>query len=490
MKRFTALLLVICIILSVTACSDNPDTSAKDTENIDTAAQGEDTTADENALLYADLPSGDFEKYEFRILNNISNFAYTDMTAEEMTGEAINDAIYMRNKNVEERLNITIIENLVNYDVVTSTMNTSILANDDAYDVFWNESHFVAPFAVKGQLIDINEIENLNLEKPWWNKQAVDSLSVANKSFFLVGDLHLMFNESFWMVGFNKDMLDRYQLTDPYQLVRNGTWTFEEMYKDMEAVSSDLDGNGTMDGNDQFGVTCYSGCLFPLLFGTGEKILTSDNDGIPAYEPPAERFYNVFEKIVNYFFTNYDITCMDGKTQNISQYPDGWHGVFSSGHALFYLEPIGSLKKLREMESEFGIVPYPKYDESQEEYISYIAHYAAVMGIPITNSNTARTGTIIENLCAESYGELRDAYKTTTLNFKYIRDQESSEMLDIILNSGTFELSTVFGISAISSALSTAASNGNSDISSILAKSEKSTNLTLDKTIKGILGVE
>lgn len=404
-----------------------------------------------------------------------------------MTGEAINDAIFMRNKNVEERLNIKITENLVNYDVVTSTMNTAILANDDAYDVFWNESYFVAPFSVNRHLIDISEVPNLNLEKPWWNSQAIDSLSIAGKKFFLVGDLHLMFNESFWMVGFNKDMLDRYQLTDPYKLVREGTWTFDEMFKDMQEVSTDLDGNGIMDGNDQFGVTCYSGCLFPLLFGTGEKILTKDADDIPVYQAPSERFYNVFEKIVKLYFTDYNITCMEGKTANISQYPDGWHGVFSSGHALFYLEPIGSIKKLREMESEFGIVPYPKYDVNQENYVSYIANYAAVMGIPITNSNTARTGTILENLCSESYKELKDAYRTTTLNFKYIRDVESAEMLDIILNSGTFELSIVFGITGVSGALSSAASAGTSEISSSIAKSEKSTNKALEKTIMGVL---
>ena len=493
--KITALLLVLCMMLSMVACADGTDDAATDDTNAKTAdVDAGDTEAEteDAAVLYGDLPTGDFGGYEFRMLNNTSNFAYTAMSAEELTGEPINDAIYMRNKNVEDTLKITITENLVDWSVVNSTMNNSILANEDAYDVFWNESHFVAPFAIKQQLASIGDVTGLNLTKPWWNAQAMDSFTVADRLFFLVGDLHLMFNESFWMVGFNKNILDSYQLKDPYQLVRDGAWTLDAMFEDMSAVATDLDGDGKIDGSDQFGVTCYNGALFPLLLASGETIFQKDADDIPSYVIPGDRFFSVFEKIATYFFAPAvnDIVCMDGRTPNISQYPDTWHGVFSSGHALFYLEPIGSLKKLREMEAEFGIVPYPKYDEKQENYVSYVAHYAAVLGVPITNSDLARTGVILENLSAESHKELKDTYMKTTLNFKYIRDVESAEMLNIIFSTGTFELSRVFGLNAINDALSNSANNGGENLASLLSKSEKSANKSLEKTLAGLLGLE
>jgi len=493
LKKITVVLLALCITFSVIACADSsvPDDDAE-LKSVDGDTGDTESVTDDSALLYEGLPTGDYGKYEFRLLNNTSNFAYTEMSSEELTGEPINDAIFMRNKNVEEKLNITITENLVDWSVVTSTMNNSILANEDAYDVFWNESHFVASFAIKQHLVSIGDVPGLDLSKPWWNAQAMDSFTVADKLFFLVGDLHLMFNESFWMVGFNKNMLDNYQLQDPYQLVRDGTWTLDAMFENMSAVADDLDGNGTIDGSDQFGVTCYSGALFPLLLASGETIFQKDADNIPSYVVPGDRFFSVFEKISMFFFAPEvkDIVCMDGRTANIAQYTDTWHGVFSAGHALFYLEPVGSLKKLREMESEFGIVPYPKYDEKQKDYVSYVAHYAAVMGVPITNSDLARTGTILENLSSESHKELKDTYMKTTLNFKYIRDVESAEMLNIIFNSGTFELSRVFGLNAINDALSNSANNGGANLASLLSKSEKSANKSLESMLKGLLGVE
>lgn len=81
LKKFTAMILVLCIMFSLISCSDSSGTSS-DNQETNKVNQPEETTVDENALLYSDVPTGDFEQYEFRMLNNISNFAYTEMTAE------------------------------------------------------------------------------------------------------------------------------------------------------------------------------------------------------------------------------------------------------------------------------------------------------------------------------------------------------------------------------------------------------------------------
>ena len=140
------------------------------------------------------------------------------------------------------------------------------------------------------------------------------------------------------------------------------------------------------------------------------------------------------------------------------------------------------------MDDEFGIVPFPKYDEAQQDYITYIANYAAMCGIPVTTSDAARTGTILENLCAYSFGDLREAYVDTTLNFKYIRDEESKEMLNLILTSGRFNLCDLLSVTAVKDAVASSATAGKSDIASVVAKTMKVADKMLEKALSNIIG--
>ncbi len=495
-KRILALLLVSLMMTQFAACSETTtdEGTASGSEVSNPAAEEvvEETTEEDilNALL-ADVPKEDYGGYEFMMLNNESNFAYTLMTAEELTGEGINDAIYNRNVAVSEKLNIAITENMVAYSQVTTDMNTSIAAGDDTYSCFWNESKFVAPFAINGQLLNVNDITAINLDNPWWNGAALEDVQFADYQYFLVGDLHLMFKESYWMCGFNKNIIDENGLGDPYELVREGAWTMDQMKTYMETVALDLNGDGIMDGNDRFGVTCYTGCIPAFVIAADESFIERGDDGVPALITPDDRFYAVYEKLVATMFDPANTyVCIDGKTQNIAQYENGWHGVFSSGHALFYLEPIGSLKKLRDMDAEFGIVPFPKYDEAQETYTTYIAGYAAFCGIPITASDMQRTGVILENLCAYSYGELREAYVDTTLNFKYIRDQESAEMLNLILDSGTFSLTDILAVTTPVDTLASNAAGAKLEIASSYAKILNASSKLLNKNVNKLLKIE
>ncbi len=496
MKKVFCLLLALTMLLPMlAACSENSENSDPASDQSGAPAEVQSPEAEEEedptAKLYEDLPTEDYGGYVFSFLNNISNFAYTLMTAEEMTGEGINDAIFVRNQKVEEVLNIKLDEHLEGYSEVTSQMNAAIAAGDDTFSCFWNEAGFVSPFATSGKLLNVNEISSLNLSKPWWEGKAMSEIQILDKLYTLVGDVHLMFKESFWMNGYNRSIIDQNQLENPYDLVKEGKWTLDVLKSEMETAARDLNGDGTMDGNDLFGVTCYSGCVNPLYMACDEVLITRNEEGIPVNVTPGDRFYSVISKIVGIMFTSDAFSryvCMSGKTQNISQYQDEWHGVFLSGHALFYFEPIGSLKKLRDMNDEFGIVPFPKYDESQQDYITYIANYAAMCGIPVTTSDAERTGTILENLCAYSYGDLRKAYVDTTLNFKYIRDEESKEMLDLILSSGRFNLCDLLSVTAVKDAVANAATSGNADVASVVAKTMKVADKTLEKSLSNILG--
>ena len=267
MKKLLCILLALALLLPLASCSEKTDNADPASDQSGAAANSPaDAAAEEEedpiAKLYEDLPTEDLGGFTFSFLNNISNFAYTLMTAEELTGEGINDAIFNRNQKVEEVLNIQIDEHLENYGDVTSQMNAAIAAADDTFSCFWNEAGFVAPFATSGKLLNVNEISTLNLAKPWWEGKAMGEIQILDKLFFLVGDVHLMFKESFWMNGYNRSIIDRNQLENPYDLVKEGRWTLDVLKTDMETAAQDLNGDGTMDGNDLFGRMRSKGFIF------------------------------------------------------------------------------------------------------------------------------------------------------------------------------------------------------------------------------------
>ena len=355
MKKRICILFVIAALL--TACG-NGETA--ETEKTADTAGGTDTetaaeTLSEKEQLLAALPTGDYGGYDFMMLNNESNFAYTQMGAEELTGEGINDAIYNRNSAVADRLNVKLTENRVGYAEVTSTMKTAVAAGDSTYSCFWNESAFVAPFAIEGSLWNVKDLTALSLDQSWWDAGAMADLTIGDYLYFLVGDLHLMFRESFWMVGFNKNIADDVGIEDLYNVVREGAWTMDKMGAAMAAARADLNGDGSMDGNDRFGMTCYEGCVIPLFIGAGETLVERDENGIPHFVTPDDRFYQAYEKIVStYFAKNIDYSCIGGKTKNIDQYAaegmDAFHGVFLSGSRTL----LSGADRLSEEAAEYG----------------------------------------------------------------------------------------------------------------------------------------
>ena len=55
------------------------------------------------------------------------------------------------------------------------------------------------------------------------------------------------------------------------------------------------------------------------------------------------------------------------------------------------------------MEDDYSILPYPKWDEAQENYYTMVDGGHQIQAVPLTTKNLERAGTILEALNAESY---------------------------------------------------------------------------------------
>jgi hypothetical protein len=108
--------------------------------------------------------------------------------------------------------------------------------------------------------------------------------------------------------------------------------------------------------------------------------------------------------------------------------------MFGGGHGLFAFSHLSAASKsYRLSDVEYGIIPFPKWDERQEDYRTFSA--GLLLAVPITSTDLERTGTIIEALSAEGYKRVTPAYFETALKEKFSFDNETVKMLDIINSS-------------------------------------------------------
>lgn len=439
MKKLLISLLCLLISVSMLFSCNKKETDG----DYDTAAD----FTPEDGEIFADVPNERYDSYTFRVLNAKAGSSASRMDTETVDGDNLNDALYKRNINVEERLDVKIEEVYDTPKIVFDTAVAACLSGEGTYAAVCNTADYMATMAVCGYLVTDEYLTGIDLSKPWWNYSAIDSASVDRAYFFFFGDLQCSYLDAHSMVGVNIDMIDDVDgLPDPYSLVKRGKWTYDAMLEMMKATSADLDGNSIATYDDRYGTATDSSCLIPLMIGCNTRMSTRDEYGLPFMSCfTDEKFYDVFALVSDTLYERCDYVYDTVKNEADGISP-AYH--FKNGHSLFYITNVGSLAKLRDMDYEFGVLPMPKYNEKQKDYVSFIsAKDASAIGVMATGRNLLRTGNIIENLCAESHrkGGLRDCYVDTVLAFKYVNDEKSRENLTTILNAGTFEPAEIYG---------------------------------------------
>ncbi|MBO7404817.1 MAG: hypothetical protein J6V24_07620 [Clostridia bacterium] len=482
MKKSISLFLVFTILfLSLFSCSE----SGANTEDESTPAQGSEVVSPaetEPAETALPLPEADYDGYEVRVLNNISNFAYTNIGEEGLTGESLDDAVFNRNKSVEEALNVTFTIEKREYSDTSATIQKVVSAGEDVYDFYTCDLNILLGHAMSGYVMNAKYVDTIQFDQPWWNKQAIDSVSIGDAIYGFFGDLHTGYFESHNVAAFNKRILTDLNLPDPYELVHNNEWTLDKMIAMMDAAKMDLDGDGSWTVEDQYGLSMFQG-NWSLAFITGGDafIVEKDENNLPVWNGISERFLTVFEAATSIFdeSSNNAINARGTLPGNLELY----RLMFIYDRVLFLVTQIGVLKNMRDVNFELGVVPSPKFDQTQADYVSLIFQGANAVGIPMTNPDAERTGVVLDYLAALSTDTVRDVYINQTLDFKYIQDRESQEMLDIILSTGTFEIAAVYDWGGIAGQVMTLLNAGKNTLASTAAKVEKRVVKAMEETV-------
>ena len=459
MKRTIALLLACAMLCPLfAACGkDSPDTTS------DSTTASTEATRDPNAPDFDADSIGDISG-DFNILVS-GNYARNDFAAENGEGTAVQNAVYRRNEYMREKFNVNITnEDLIKFNSATGSgvgftkLYTDYISGDKTYDAAMVGTYDVATLAYSGYIHDLNAIENLNLSKSYWDQKANEDLSIGGKMFYTTGDITIIDNMVTNAILFNKDMIKNYGLDNPYTLVEDNEWTLETSGSLVKAVGEDKDQNGIYDSNDTYGLLTWNDAMLSILGASGEKICSINNDKLELtfYNERVVSLYDMWEDIVfdQAHSYNYQYNNVEGKATPTSSWDEARIRMFDSEQALFYTTLLTTVDKHRNSETDFGILPFPKYDSNQKDYGHAVsAFHCAFVCVP-TLAASPRVGAILEELAYQGKKLLTPAYYDQTLIGQYTRDEESAAMLDLIFATRVYDVGIYYTIGDYKTALS------------------------------------
>ena len=136
------------------------------------------------------------------------------------------------------------------------------------------------------------------------------------------------------------------------------------------------------------------------------------------------------------------------------------------------------------MTDDYGIVPMPKYDESQEEYISPVALWAYFLTVPVTHADLDTSSKILDAMSYVSYRDIVPVYYDIVLQVKNIRDEETSDMLDIISSTRTYLTAYAFGWGqGLRDGINSMIRQGQNNLASLVAKHEEKVTKELEEAL-------
>ena len=439
-RILAALLALLMLVGSLAACGgpvEEPDaTTAPDGTDAATETEGETELTDS---LPDDL---DYEEDEIVILSRYrEGWTSGEIAVKELISEPVNDAVFERNKSVEERLNVKInsVEEITDDAyVITTKASTAVHAGTHEYDIIASACYVGVNESINGTFADMRKSLYLDFDKPWWSQGFNEVVEYQGAQFCGLSSALLSQYRFAFVTLFNKDLLTEVGQPFLYEAVENGSWTLDKQISLIPLFHRD-NGNGEQDEQgDVYGlVSCDYVSTDPYWSSCMVDIIKKDENGDYVMVFDSAKLFDVCEKTMKLFFG------CGNATYNIKHYglddeQNDIREMFANGYAAMSTVRILELEagSIRNMEQEFGVVPMPKFDENQKEYRTLLHDQFTVMCIPttVTGEELDMVSAVMESLASVSYRTVRPAYYETTLRTKIAQDPQSAEMFDIIID--------------------------------------------------------
>ncbi|MGM9625590.1 MAG: hypothetical protein ACI3XM_07765, partial [Eubacteriales bacterium] len=364
-KTFLLISALLLAGTAVTSCGDaaNDPGEAVGTDRTDTQSVSEAET-DGLDFTYPTFDGMDFNGDSFTIYRYDWGMLREYFEAEEQNGDILNDTLWAREQKVMDLLNIDIqYDNPDGVDFnLVSRVRTQVMAGDQTYDLFLTHCCMEnSTMAAAGYLYNFHDLPNIDLSQPYWNQNMLETIDINGFLPFAFGDYMIPDPD---VIFFNKKMLADYDLPSPYDMVKNGTWTWDALMQLSSSTAKDLNGDGKMDDSDQYGFIGELDWQFDgIMQSTDEYLISRASDGTYAFNPLSEKTVNMIQKLSSFIYdSGYAYTYLYKKEYDVN------YGMeppvsFKDGKALFFMVPMNTASAYRDTAVDFGILPFPKYDE-------------------------------------------------------------------------------------------------------------------------------
>ena len=483
-NRPAAALLSAAILSSALfACGESarPSSPSETKQNSggDVSAETSVTESPYLASLPADTDLGGIEVRVTGYVDEASNG--NELSVDELNGEVINDAVFTRNLNVEQRLNVKIKPNVTPDWTKAGEIKTVIQSGSDEFDVYFARSSVCFDLSLNGMLLDVYKVDGIDSAKPYWSQGFIEAASINNRLYVLTGPMSLGFYRYMMIEVFNKDMFKRTGIDMPYQAVLDGKWTLDYQNSLASSFYIDINGDGNKDESDQYGFVTRMMNDTSINDGYWSSLnirtLAKDEDGyyIPAID--AGHISEAFDHL---------LALMKGDgTAGMCTFDDDIYRRFNNGlaamsNARLYVVEGGDF---RGMEDDYGILPMPKATEAQDSYYTLAQDQFICYGLPITiaEDRADSIGIFLEAFASESYATVKPAYYEVALTEKYMNDEESKQMLNLVIDSLYIDPSIYFGTPINIYLLRNMLVKGENNAASEIAKNENAMATFVDK---------
>lgn len=411
-----------------------------------------------------------------------------DIWTEGETGERINDAVFQRNLLMEDRFNAKVRQRLESDP--QPVMRTAVTSGADEFAILQTTVQNQAANAVNGLTLNMSSLPYLNFDKGWWDTSATRSLTVAGKVYYAIGDSQLNAKKATWGVLFNKRLTSDAGIPDLYETVKEGRWTIDLLKEYGTSIAKDVHGDGAMTwGEDVWGLGLQDEVVLPLLLGTGEKIIDVHDDGTYDYHLDSDANMTALERIWNFMNTDADYILNANRHSEIASVWVEFRKLFMADQIAFFMGHLGTPTLVAgDMESDFGILPFPKVSEQQEGYYSTFQYNNAhAVSIPKSAPDPGKTAMLTEAYEMFAHTTILPAYYDYTLTLRAARDNQSGEMLELIFANRNLDIALAYNSTTnLQSTLQNAVTASSFTFASTEAKNKKVLNKAVEKVIKTV----
>ena len=441
--RLSLVLLSLVMVLSVFAACNNTKNPGKDPSKDDPGKTdpGKDDPQEE-PRIEIDLGEHNWNGAEYHVLEwsvdgqtepGQSWIPWAEIYVETDDGDTIGSAVYSRNSTVEDKYGVKITAEYVSvnngYLTRVRTNNTS---GDDEFKLVTIRTYEMDKLVLEGLMMDLRTQNTFHFDQPWWVPDSVRSFALGDHLYMASTELLLRDKGATAAVFYNYRMAKDEGLTNLYELVDNKEWTMDKMVELAESVARSEDGNDILDSEeDIWGISGGDDSMYYMFNGSGQKFGHMDEDGYLVMDFGTGDTVDVLQEILEVLMYS-DAYC-NGAV-------NGFKDVFKTGNALFDYRLVKTVTGFRDMTDDYGILPSPLYDDTQENYSSLVwLHHDCVLGIPAATQDVEMASVILEALSYESYYTTYPKFYETVLMNRSTRDDDSKRMLQIVFDTRSYD---------------------------------------------------